>query len=325
MTAPTLTVIEGGATNSRPTPEFWNRHGVDTVRYRYRADAHAYAKFAHAGASSEGPRGELHRQADGVRIGAHRDGMLYAEGRLAAILNGPDDHSLLPMAALEDGANAAAQRFGFDIDPTDARLGRLDIAAELTFIDGRDGLAFLHALSLTDVPWAKVGTEGKKREHIQTVNFRTVRGRQILMRAYDKGIEAGIARPGELIRFERQRRFRKAVEKTIAMALELDPRELFVGRELASLVDVTAETVCDTWGAVDRLTELVNQGRITAGRADLLAGFLARRGVGHRPSTWYGRWADLRRLGIVIDPLARERSAVSVGPVLRYLTARVAA
>jgi hypothetical protein len=325
MTAPTLTVIEGGATNSRPIPETWNRHGVDTVRYRYRNDAHAYAKFAHAGASSEGPRGELHRQADGVRVGAHRDGMLYAEGRLAAILNGPDDHSLLPLAELEQGAHAAAQRFGFDVDYTDARLGRLDIAAELRFDDGRDGLAFLHALSLADVPWAKVGTEGKKREQIQTVNFRTIRGSQILMRAYDKGIEAGIAPPGELIRFERQRRYRKALERTVAMALELDPRELFIGRELNSLVEVTAETVCDTWGAIDRLNQLMWQGRITAPKADALAGFLIRRGEGHRSSTWYSRWADLRMLGILVDPLARERTTVPVGRHLRSMVDRVAA
>jgi len=325
MTAPTLTVIEGGATNSRPTPETWNRHGVDTVRYRYRTDAHAYAKFAHAGASSEGPRGELHRQAEGVRIGAHRDGMLYAEGRLAAILNGPDDHSLLPMTDLEHGAHAAAQRFGFDVDVSDARVGRLDIAAELSFNDGRDGLAFLHALSLADVPWAKVGTEGKKREHIQTVNFRSVRGRQILMRAYDKGVEARIAAPGELIRFERQRRYRKTAERTVALALELDPRELFIGRELDALVDVTAETVCDTWGAIDRVNELVWQGRIRASKADALAGFIARRGEGHKTSTWYSRWADLRALGILVDPLARERSCVPVGHRLRTLAQQFAA
>ena len=325
MTAPTLTLVEGGATNSRPTPETWNRHGIDTVRYRYRADTNAYEKFARSGASNEGPRGELHRQVDGTRIGAHRDGMLYAEGRLAAILNGPDDHSLLPMAALEDGAHAAAQRFGFDVDPADTRLGRLDIAAELHFSDGRDGLAFLHALSLADVPWAKVGTEGKKREHIQTVNFRSIRGRQILMRAYDKGIESGLAAPGELIRFERQRRYRKAAECTVGMVLELDPRQLFIGRELNALVDVTAETVCDTWGAIDRLNQLVWQGRIKASKADALAGFLVRRGEGHRSSTWYSRWADLRALGIVVDPLARERTAVAVGSRLREMTASLAA
>jgi hypothetical protein len=321
----TLTLVEGGATNSRPTPETWNSQGIDTVCYRYRTDTSAYGKFASAGASTEGVRGELHRQEGGVRTGAHRDGMLYAEGRLAAILNGPDDHSLLPMAALEDGARAAAQRFGFDVDPTDARLGRLDIAAELTFDDGRDGLAFLHALSLVDVPWAKVGTEGKKRERIETVNFRTVRGHQILMRAYDKGIEAGIAAQGELVRFERQRRYRKTAEKTVAMALELDPSELFIGRELKSLVDVTAETVCDTWGAIDRLNQLMWQGRITAPKADALAGFLVRRGEGHASSTWYSRWADLRALGIVLDPLARERSVVDIGARLRSMVSALAA
>jgi hypothetical protein len=251
--------------------------------------------------------------------------MLYAEGRLAAILNGSDDHSLLPMAVLEQGARAAAQRFGFDVDPTDARLGRLDIAAELRFDDGRDGLAFLHALSLADVPWAKVGTEGKKREHIQTVNFRSVRGRQILMRAYDKGVEASIAPPGELIRFERQRRYRKTAERTVAMALELDPGKLFIGRELNALVDVTAETVCDTWGAIDRLNELVRRERIKAPKADSLAGFLVRRGEGHKCSTWYSRLADLRALGIVLDPLARERSVVHVGTRLRRMTEELAA
>jgi hypothetical protein len=325
MTAPTLKVIEGGATNSRPTPESRNRHGIDTVRYRYRGDPHAYARFAHAGASDEGPRGELHRRVDGVRVGAYRDGMLYAEGRLAAILNGPDDHSLLPMAALEHGARAAAERFGFDVDCADARVGRLDVAAELRFDDGRDGLAFLHALSLADVPWAKVGTEGKKREQIQTVNFRSVRGRQILMRAYDKGVEADIAAPGELIRFERQRRYRKAAEKSVAMALELEPRELFIGRELKSLIDVTAETVSDTWGAIDRLNEYVCQGRVRPAKADALAGFLVRRGEGHKSSTWYGRWADLRALGILVDPLARERASVPVGRYLRQLTEALAA
>lgn len=320
-----LTLVEGGATNSRPTPETWNRHGVDTVRFRYRNDTNAYEKFARTGESNEGARGELYRHADGVRLGAHRNGMLYAEARLAAILNGPNDHSLMPMTALEHGAHAAAKRFGFDVDPTDARLGRLDIAAELSFDDGRDGLAFLHALSLADVPWAKVGTEGKKREHIETVNFRSVRGRQILMRAYDKGVEAGIAPPGELIRFERQRRYRKPAERSAAQALELDPRELFIGRELQSLVDVTAETVCDTWGAIDRLNDLMWQGRVRASKADALAGFLVRRGEGHKTSTWYSRWADLRALGIVIDPLARERTSVPVGSYLSTMAEEFAA
>jgi len=60
-------------------------------------------------------------------------------------------------------------------------------------------------------------TEGKKRECIQTVNFRSVRGRTILMRAYDKGIESGVASPGELIRFERQRRYHERDELSVSV------------------------------------------------------------------------------------------------------------
>lgn len=322
---PELRVVEGGASNSRPLPESWNGAGVDTVRFRFRGDIHGHARFARSGPHFEGPRGEVYRQEEGVRVGALRDGTLYAEGRLAALLRGSEDHSLLPIDALPDGARAAGELFGFEVDVSVAAIGRLDVAAELRFEDGRDGLAFLHALSLADVPWAKVGTEGKKRENIQTVNFRSVRGRTILMRAYDKGVESGLAPPGELVRFERQRRYRKRSELAVSAAAELNVAHLFVGRELESLAVATAEVVCDQWGAIDRLNELVRWGWIKAPRADALAGFLVRRGEGHRPSTWYSRWSALRELGILIDPLARERSAVPVGRHLRAMVEQLAA
>jgi hypothetical protein len=322
---PDLRLVEGGVSNSRPLPESWNGAGVDTVRFRYRGDVHGHERFARSGPHVEGPRGELYRQEDGVRVGAFRDGTLYAEGRLAAVLRGPGDHSLLPVDALPDGAEQARQRFGFAVDGSTAALGRLDVAAELRFDDGRDGLAFLHALSLADVPWAKVGTEGKKRERIQTVTFRSVRGRTILMRAYDKGIESGLAPAGEVIRFERQRRYRKRDELSVSSAVDLDVGRLFTGRELEALVRVTAEVVCDQWGAIDRLSELVRWGWIKAPKADALAGFLVRGGEGHKQSTWYSRWAALRDLGIVVDPLARERSSVPVGKHLRAMVEQLAA
>ena len=50
-----------------------------------------------------------------------------------------------------------------------------------------------------------------------------------------------------------------------------------------------------------------------------------RRGEGHKQSTWYSRWAALRELGIMLDPLARERSAVPVGLHLRAIAAQFAA
>jgi len=109
------------------------------------------------------------------------------------------------------------QRFGFQW--TRPRLPSGDSTSQPSS-NSRRALTdwhFLHALSLADVPWAKVGTEGKKRECIQTVNFRSVRGRTILMRAYDKGIESGVASPGELIRFERQRRYHERDELSVSV------------------------------------------------------------------------------------------------------------
>ena len=59
-----------------------------------------------------------------------------------------------------------------------AAVGRLDVAAELQFDEGRDGLALLHALSLADVPWAKVGTrERSARTFRRSTSARFVAGR----------------------------------------------------------------------------------------------------------------------------------------------------
>lgn len=319
-----LHAIEGGRSNSRPSPESWNRRGIDTVRYRFRGAARARERFAAAGAYQEGTRGELYRQADGVRTGVTREGVVYAEGRLAAMLHGPDDHTLLAAERLTDGAEAACEHVGIEVEGT-AAIGRLDVATELRFASGRDGLAFLHALSLADVPWAKVGTEGKKRDRIETVAFRAVRGRAVLMRAYDKGVEAGTAAPGEIIRFERQRRFRKRREPAVDQAATFNLDDVFVGRELRSLVDTSAEVVCDRWGAIDRLNELAHCEVISSSKADLLAGFLARPSTGYKASTLYSRWADLRRLGIIVDPLARDRAAVPVARYLREMVDQLAA
>lgn len=42
-----------------------------------------------------------------------------------------------------------------------------------------------------------------------------------------------------------------------------------------------------SWGAIDRLNELVRWGRIKPSKADALAGFPVRHGEGHKLSTWH--------------------------------------
>ncbi len=87
-------------------------------------------------------------------------------------------------------------------------------------------------------------------------------------------------------------------------------RECF-GIASSSLARVAAEVVCDEWGAVDRLNELVRWGWVKASKADALAGLLVRRGEGHKPSPGtalgrlYGRSASLstHSLGNVLPSL----------------------
>lgn len=321
---PVLRLVPGGVTNSRPTTKNCRR-GIDTVRLRWRADTDGLARFNDGGPAADGPRGERWRTADGVRFGAYPDGMTYAEGRLAAMTHGPDDHSLPDASALPLAAALMGDRLGLPAD--DARVGRLDLAADLTFPDGQDGLDFLNALAVADVPWARVGTEGAKRGDLQTVYLRSIAGRTILARAYDKGVESGTAPPGELVRFERQRRFRASREMPVAAIRGLDLGRMFVGRELASFIAADrAQIVCDAHGAANMLGALVDAGELSSRPAARLAGFLALRSPGRFPTrTERAYFAELRRLGIVLDPLARPNVAVPVGGYLRTLAERWAA
>ena len=68
------------------------------------------------------------------------------------------------------------------------------------------------------------------------------------MRAYDKALRQ--ASPHlEVVRFEQRQRRRKRREPAVDQAASF-LNEVFVGRELGALVDVSAEVVCDRWGAI---------------------------------------------------------------------------
>ena len=108
-------------------------------------------------------------------------------------------------------------------------VGRADLASELRFIDGREGHEFLRALSYVDLPWLKVGTEGGKRDRLETVYHRNVRGRSVALRCYDKGVESKTCTPGMWLRLERQRRSRKDQEGTVQDVIGRGLAEAFGG------------------------------------------------------------------------------------------------
>jgi hypothetical protein len=235
------------------------------------------------------------------------------EGRLAALLHGEDDHRLLGPDDFLQAPGAAAELAGLPADSVGA-VGRADLASELHFADGREGLEILHAASHVDLPWLRVGTEGGKGHELQTVYWRSANGRSVVLRLYDKGIETGDAGPGEWLRMERQRRYRKDREMTAANVLAGGLRSAFVGRELAAItVAGTSITVCDPLEAVEQIREAAAKGHVGPRLARSLAGFVML-GSQHVPPRTTRRWCrHLRLLGIALAPNEAVRSVVPLG------------
>jgi len=323
---PALRLVEGGASNSRPSPATWTTGGAgfDTIRLRFREQEHAYDRARRSGNALHA-RGELRRREHGVTLGAYPDGMVYVECRLAALLHGADDHRLLSAAEFTRAPAVAAKRFGLDATRP-VGVGQADLASELRFSDGRDGLELLRAASYVDLPWLKVGTEGGKRGSLETVYWRTVNGRSVVLRMYDKGRETGMAAPGEWIRLERQRRWRRTRERTVADFVGESLYDSFVGRELSRLVEgVERVEICDRWGAVERLSELQADGLVTGEMHAKLVGYVVTGGPGLKRSTAYSWAGHLRRLGVALNPNEGGRSVVPVDEFVRAFASRWAA
>jgi hypothetical protein len=251
---------------------------------------------------------------------------VYFEGRVSAIAAlDKNEHSLAPVVDLfsaERVARQLARENGLSLKDEPATLGRVDLASELHFADGQEGSAFLHSLSALDVPWCKVRTDGRKGEHIETVSFHGTTGKTIYLRAYDKGVESGTALPGVRIRVERQKRFRKDREPSVMDFSEGDLRRVYVGREFGKLSELPYATVCDV---PDALTTLLESGASDS-VIERMAGFLVVGQYLDYPRTsFYRRAAQLRALGIFVDPTQIERLQVPIGAYLQALASSWAA
>lgn len=260
------------------------------------------------------------------RVGCYPDGMAYIEGRVSAMVVGsPDEHRLATVHELptaERVAHRIVNDVGYPVPEEPARLGRIDLASEMRFTRGSEGLAFLHSLSRIDVPWCKSRTDGRKGDSIETVSFHGTRGKTIYLRAYDKGIESGTYPPGERIRVERQKRYRKERELTVEMLQGANLHSMYLGREFSKLVNLPMATVCDVPEALEVLWERCESSR----QMEYLAGYLV---VGQyldydRQTIWR-RESALRELGIYVDPTQIERVEVPVGRYLHALAAAWAA
>ncbi len=265
-------------------------------------------------------------------VGAYDATHAYVEARAALLLDGRDSHRLVGIAEAPDVATSAAQRLaevGIAVRGEDARVARLDTAAGLVFDDPAEGLAMMRALLHTDLPWLKAGGEGIKRNSVETVYWRAAgRGRKVLRRTYDKGVESQLAPPGALLRDESEMRFPKLRERWLHEVTGDDLRTFYVRRHLSRILDPRTATdvvICNTNQAITELGEACDDGTISVRTLNSLAGFLvAGRSRASRPA-WYATMAKISRLGIEIDDAQEQPRRVPLGTYFRYLVDQWAA
>jgi hypothetical protein len=300
----------GGVTNSRPSDKTGTA-GIDTVRFRHRLDGGNYERFGRL-QHRDGPRRERWVQVDGVRVGAYPDGLVYSEARGAVFLEGGNGHGLVSAAGVSEAARRSAELLldlGLDAE-SDPRVGRCDLTTDLRLEDGRDGQALLRAASYVDLPWLKAGTEGSRRTGLESVLWRSVNGRSVHLRLYDKGVESGLAAPGRWLRLERQIRWRKGREQRVSALASQDLGELFRRRYIEALSSVGELVVCNRDGALEELRRRQRAGEIHPSKARRLAGLVVLGDDGLPRRTSYRWWAELRALGIVLDLHANESNVV---------------
>jgi hypothetical protein len=269
------------------------------------------------------------------------DNVVAAEGRLGALLTGSEEeHGLWDPAGLAPAADRLEgpllrlvagetdrRRMAWAGSLGSPEVRRLDLAGELQFSDGRDGLAFLDALAGLRAPRCKT-VAWRKDAAPQTVYWVADRSRQVKMRAYDKGVEAGTHGPGERVRVELQHRPPKGRRKRPATLANDDLGRLFIGG-LAGWADAPYDV---TRGDVEQtaavLLDRVERGDLTRRKAASLIGnlVLLRVDGGAGASDWSRAYwlRELRDAGLVIERPSVER-VVPVGARLAELRDRFAA
>lgn len=160
--------------------------------------------------------------------------LVAVEGRVAALATGDaNNHELAPaswLPELDEQLRARLAERHVHLggpDPTEVR--RADLAGELHFPRGGDGLAFLRALGRMHAPRCKTAEWRGRGGRPETVYWLAERSGTIKLRAYDKGVESGSHAPGERVRVERQWRPPKSKRMTPHTMGAADLQDVFSG------------------------------------------------------------------------------------------------
>lgn len=176
----------------------------------------------------------MNRRLDGLgTLGAFpAASLLFVEGRARALERSDEhDHGLgRPRALPEVQDQVTDQLFRLLGRPPEAvaQLRRVDLTGELEYDRGEDGRQLLAILDGLHSPLHKTSPVRERGgPGIETVYWRTPRLSRPVLRAYDKGVESGIASPGERIRIERQCRYRSGKRPALRQWLAEDLAALY--------------------------------------------------------------------------------------------------
>jgi hypothetical protein len=257
-------------------------------------------------------------------------GLVFIEGRASALVAGDEKvRTLACPSSLKDVDRVARDLFRpLDLTlPVRATVRRADLTSETQFSDGADGLAFLAALAAATVPRYKT-TVWRHQGRVETVAVCTKVTGKIKARAYDKWVEQGVReRAGQLVRLEREVRWQGREAPSIDVFLGLDLAGLYAAPLLPLIKGARDVVVAGLDASVEALLSMVDAERVSYSRAERLIGTLvitARQGADSRAwtdRTAARRRAELRELGLWVDPTRPTASVVSVGAILKSLVA----
>ncbi len=257
--------------------------------------------------------------------------LVAVEGRMGAMLSGdPADHDLVSSRRFGESERAAE-------DVLEAVLGyrpcgqtivetrRYDLAGELNFERGDDGLAFLRTMGAMCPSRMRLTQERGVDGQVQTVYVRTPRAGVIQQRFYDKGVESGSHPAGQRVRIESQLRPVKAKRLSPGAVGRSDLRSDFIRRMEPYVTQNEGLVAAGSTAAADELLGRVARDELSMAKAERMLGSLVvleRHGRGIY-STQQGqrRLRALRTSGVALEHELPEDRVVPVGQLLRDLVA----
>ncbi len=313
--------------------------GVDTVSYAWRPQKDDVLDAFYARPHRPGPLNSLvcadRGPGDERLLMWPARGLLAVEGRLGAVVKrDAGDHSLSPATMLAEGATTAARtiRELLGADPGEhVEVRRYDLAAELHFDDGREGLATLRTLAGMCPARAKLKTYASNDGQVETVALITPKRGITTARFYDKGVEAKTNPPGERIRIETQLRPPKSQRQRPDVLATTDLRPHFIGRMASYVTETNATGVvaAGTEAAVDELLGQVAREELSLAKAERMLGSLVvlrRHGRAiYEDRQGRRRLHDLREHGVALEHELPPDRLVPVGELLRQAMENFAA